>query len=304
MKVLVTGTLPDWVKKTLADMGYEAASVSTTAYVDEERFCEGISGFDIYISGGFEKCTKAVIEAADKLKAIVFLGSDYKSYIDVDAATKKNILVFSTPSANARAVAEFTVFLMLAAARKASKMIVDAYAKTWAEQTGFELQGKTLGLIGSGAIAAHVAKIAEGLGMRVIYWTRSGKKQGMQGLYAEFDDLLAQSEILSLHVPDAAGTILDAVAFSKMNKCKVLVNTARAALVDAEVLYEFLKSGSLKTAAFDGFYGEGASAWTCPEARLFDLGPDRFFITPHAAWKTCEADDNMFKMALAHIRKL
>lgn len=304
MKILATGGAPEWVAEELKLKGHELVTVAADAYVDEQKFIDGIQGFDVYISGGLETCTKAVIEAADQLKAIGFLGVDPKNYIDLEAAAAKNIPVYTTPGANARAVAELSILLTLNAVRKTVKMFATLQNKQWQNETGFELQGKTIGLIGSGPIAQHVSKIAQGFDMRVLYWTRSGEKSSMAGQYVELDDLFKSSDIVSLHVPKDAGTIIDKSALETFKDGAVLINTAPAVLVDYPALYDALSSKKLACAAFDCFYSEGEKAFTCEEAKLLELGPDRFFISPHAGWRTVEADNNMFRMVLDSISEV
>lgn len=304
MKILVTGGAPDWVAQELKSNGHELVTVTADAYMDEQKFIEGIQGFDIYVSGGLEKCTKAVIDSADQLKAIAFLGVDPRNYINLEAAEAKNIPVFSTPGANARAVAELTILLTLNAARKAAKMFSNLENKIWQNETGFELQGKTIGLLGSGPIAQNVAKIANGFDMEVLYWTRSGEKSSMTGRYVELDDLFQKSDIVSLHIPKVSGTVIDKSVFEKFKKDAILINTSPASLVDYPALYEALSSKKLASAAFDTFYAEGEKAFTSREAKLLGLGTDRFFLTPHAGWRTVEADDNMFRIALDCIKKV
>ncbi len=304
MKVLITGVCPDWVMKQLEILGHKVVAVAGDAYVDEAKFCESIKGVDVYVVGGLEKCTANVIQASDTLKAIIFLGVDYKAYIDVVAAAEKNIPIFNTPGANARAVAELAFLLILLSARKATRMLSDAQHKTWESQTGFELQGKTLGLLGSGPIAQQTSRIGLGFGMNVFYWSRSGARQSMAGQYRELDVVFSESDILSLHLPFAVGTFIDKTALDKMQPHTVLINTCPAKLVDADALYSALRNNKLCAAAFDPFYTEGKGAWACAEAKLFELGNEKFFITPHAGWRTVEADNNMFKIAIDYIKDI
>jgi len=301
MRVLITGVLPTWVRQKLEEAGHAATCVPADAYVDEAKFCEGIKGFDVYISGGIESCTAKVINSADVLKTIIFLGVDYKAYIDADEAAKKGIAIHNTPGANARAVAELAAMLMLMASRKAAKMLEDFGRKEWKNQTGTELKGKRLGLIGSGPIAREVAIIAKGFGMKVSYWSRSGAKDEMKGRFSELKNVISKSDILSPHIPKAAGLFLDALSIQKLKKGAILINTCSSELVDPYALYEALGKGALACAAFDSFYAEGPKAWESSHKILFDLGSDRFFVTPQAGWRTREADDRMFEQALERL---
>ena len=304
MKILFTGGSPKWVHEELKADGHEVIDVPVNEYVDQQKFANEINKYDVYVSGGIEDCTRQVIEAANNLKAIMFLGVDYKAYIDADAAVEKNIPIINTPGANARAVAEINLALILMAARKIPAMIGDINSKNWKGRQGFEVQNKTLGIIGSGSIAQYLADMAQGVGMNVIYYTRSGKKTDMAGTYYDFESLLKTSDIVSLNVPKEAGLIMDAEAFSKMQNHAVLVSTAPASLVDAGALYSALEGQKISAAAFDCFYAEGDKAWECNEAKLISLGSDKFFITPHAGFNTIEANDNMFRIVVDAIKSL
>lgn len=284
--------------------GHEAVCVPADEYVDETKFCRAIKNYDVYVSGGLENCTAKVIEAAEALKAIIFLGTDYKVYINEPAAQSRGIPIINTPAANARAVAELAVMLMLMTARKGAQIITEANQGNWQNRQGFELQGKTLGLVGAGNIARHVARIGKGFGMDVLYWTRSGEKPDMAGTYVNMNSLLMQSDVVSLHVPKETGIVLDAETISSMKEKSVLVNTAPASLVDAQALYNALSSGKLSAAAFDCFYAEGTKAWICDEAKLFSLGADKFFVSSHSGWKTVETDENIFRKAVDTILSL
>jgi phosphoglycerate dehydrogenase-like enzyme len=298
MRILVTGGMPHSMGVKYREKGHDVVTVSADAYIDEKKFIDGIQGFDIYISGGLETCTKSVIESTNQLKAIGFLGVDPKNYIDLDTAKERNIPVHTTPGANARAVAELSILLILNAVRKAVQMFESIGNNVWQNNTGFELQNKTIGLIGSGPIAQNVSKIAQGFGMKVLYWSRSGAKDSMNGDYVTLQNLFESSDIISLHVPKDAGVILDKAAFEKIKKGAVVINTAPATLVDFSSLYDALSSEHIASAAFDCFYSEGEKAFTCEESKLLDLGSDRFFISPHAGWRTIEADEKMFNMIL------
>lgn len=304
LKILFTCDIPSWVKNSLEKNHHEVVCIGPEIYMDEARFSNQIKNCDIYVSGGGEYCTKKVMAAASRLKRIIYLGVDYRSSIDVEAAAERKIPILNTPNANARAVAEHTFLLILLSARKGVSMANAVRNRVWGSQTGFELKNKTIGLIGRGAIAIQVAEIARGFGMKVIYWSRSGAKPEMAGEYKNFDEILSQSDIVSLHVPEVSGEIIGEKALSKMKPHASLINTARAKLVNAEALYTALQTNKLASAAFDVFYSEGEKAWNCAEMKLTTLGPDKFILTPHAAWNTQEADDETYKMALNHINMI
>lgn len=304
MKILLTIQAPSWFLDKLKASGHEIISITEGEYLDEKAFCAGIRDIDVYIAGGQVKCTSRVIDSAGKLKAIIFPGVDYKPYIDVDAATQKKIPILNTPGVNSQATAEMTFLLILLAARKGAKMILQMQNKHWKLESGFQLKGKTLGIIGSGKVAQIVAEIANGFSMRTRYWTRSGEKQEMLGEYTDLRDLLKESNVLSLHVPQEAGTLIGKSEFALMPSGTILINTSPASLVDCDALYQALDEGKIKCAAFDPFYSERASAWTCPESKLFNLGPEKFIQLPHAAWLTEESKLAVFNMVFEHVQNL
>ena len=304
MKVLFTRGAPKWVHEELEAEGHTGVDVPADEYVDQEKFAKEINNFDVYVSGGIEDCSRPVIETADNLKAIMFLGVDYKNYIDADAASEKNIPIINTPGANARAVAEITLLLMMMSARKIPLMIHSLGQKEWQSQNGFELQNKTLGIIGSGPIAQELASMAHGIGMDVVYHSRSGEKNGMMGVCHSFEDVLKAADILSLNVPKDAGQIIGKEELGLMKNSAILINTAPAMLVNANALHDALETGEISYAAFDCFYAEGDDAWKCDEAKLISLGADKFCITPHTGFSTTEASDNMFRIIVDAIKSL
>jgi phosphoglycerate dehydrogenase-like enzyme len=217
-RVLITGALPIEIGIQLEKLGLKLTLYGVNDLTDENKFLQTIKDIDIYIFGGYEIPNRTILEAANKLKLIVFIGTDCGSYIDLPFAKQKGITVCNTPGANAPSVAEFTVGLMLAAQRRIS---FAANTKDQAYGTYHTAMSKTLGLIGFGNIGSAVAKIcSSGLNMQIRYWTRSGEKEEAQKLGAKFlnlDELLITSDFVSLHVPGAAGCLLDSEKFKKLN---------------------------------------------------------------------------------------
>lgn len=304
MKVLITGPVPIWVTKKLESNNFTVDICTSSELVNEEKFINIISKYDIYISGGLETCSKAVIEAAENLKAIMFLGTDCSIYIDTKTAKEKNIPIFCTPGANANAVAELTILNILMMARKMPLMLKNMDSNIWGNETGTELKGKNLGVIGAGNIAQKVANIATNLGMTVSYWNQSGAKNAMEGDFISIDNLLKKSDIITFHIPEKSGEILTLDRFRKVKNNVIIVNTSPAKLVNADALYSFLKQNHTASAIFDTFYSEGANAWKCPESKLFNLSPHQFNVTPHTGWRTMEADSNMFTVIIKHLMDL
>ena len=199
----------------------------------------------------------AAIENCPSLKVISKHGVGV-SNIAVEAATARGIPVYVTPGANATSVAEMTIGLMLAASRRISWMDAELHEGRWSRsQDGLELRGRTLGLVGFGQIGQRVAAVALALGMRVMAFDPAlrGRETPVQGvsLVDTLEELLGESQVLSLHIPLNARTrsLIGAAQLALMPKGSILVNTARGEVVDEPALIEALKSGQLYAAGLD-----------------------------------------------------
>jgi D-3-phosphoglycerate dehydrogenase / 2-oxoglutarate reductase len=166
-------------------------------------------------------------------------------------------------------------------------------AGNWIRTEGMELTGKTIGLLGFGGIAAEVARIAAGSGMRVLAWNRT-PKTAPNVTFVDLDTLLAESQVLSVHLllNDETRGFLSAERLAKLRRGAILVNTARAAVVDEDAMIAALRSGALRHAALDVFNTEplppGHTLTTLPNVTL----------SAHSAFRTPEASDKLIRMAL------
>ena len=210
--------------------------------------------------------------------------------VDVDACTEHGVLVTNTPGANANAVAELTLGLMLSAARRIPQAASRVGGeRVWGEarHTGVELQGKTLGLIGIGQVGSRLTKMAGVMGMKVLAHDpglTSAEIKARGARPARMDTLLGRADFISLHAPLTPKThhLIDARAISKMKKGAFLVNAARGPLVDEAALTRALKSGKIGGAALDVLEGEPPD----PESAIF--GAPNLILTPHMAGSTKE----------------
>jgi D-3-phosphoglycerate dehydrogenase len=172
-------------------------------------------------------------------------------------------------------------------------------AGNWLREDGMQLTGKTLGLIGFGGIAAEVARIALGSGLRVLAWNRSAKiYPGVD--FVDIDALLAQSDVVSLHLllNDETRSFLSAKRIAAMRPGVILVNTARAALADEAAMIEALKSGQIRHAGLDVFNVEPLPA-DHPLAKLPNVT-----LSAHSAFRTPEASENLIEAAWVHCRRI
>jgi len=238
------------------------------------------------------KADKDVIAAARNLKVIGRAGIGVDN-IDIPAATARGIVVMNTPFGNSITTAEHAIALLFAAARQIGAADVSTQAGKWEKNRfmGVELYAKTLGLIGCGNIGALVAERALALKMKVIAYdpflsTERAVKLGVEKV--ELDDLLARSDVISLHTPltEKTRNILSAEAISKTKKGVIIVNAARGGLVDEAALRAALENGQVAAAGFDVFITEPAK-----ENVLF--GAPNFVATPHLGASTNEAQENV-----------
>jgi D-3-phosphoglycerate dehydrogenase len=232
----------------------------------------------------------ALMEHAPKLRVIGRAGVGVDN-IDAEAATRRGIVVMNTPGANAIAVAELTVGLMLALARKLPAANASMHAGKWEKKSlqGAELRGKTLGILGLGRVGLEVAKRARGFGLEVIgsdpfVSAAVARENGIR--LVNLDELISGSDYLTLHVgltPQTAG-IVNAKTIAEMKKGVRIINCARGELVDDAALAQALKSGRVGGAALDVFTEE-------PPKNSPYAGLDNVILTPHIAGSTAEAQE-------------
>src|SRR6195256_2547829 len=188
------------------------------------------------------------------LKHVVFLGTGARSYMNPEELAELGIAVHLIRGYGDTAVAECAIALMWTAARGLAQMDREMRAGNWLRDDGMQLTGKTLGLIGFGGIAAEVARIALGSGMRVIAWNRSPKKFPKVE-FVEYEELLTESDVISIHLllNDETRGFLTRQRIASMRPGVVLVNTARGALVDEQAMIDALTSGHIRHAGLDVF---------------------------------------------------
>jgi len=233
------------------------------------------------------------------LKHVVFLGTGARSYMNPEELDQLGIAVHLIRGYGDTAVAESTIALMWAAARGIARMDREMRAGNWLREDGMQLTGKTLGLIGFGGIAAEVARIALGGGMRVIAWNRSPKTcPDVQ--FVDLNTLLVASHVVSLHLllNDETRGFLSRERIASMRPGIILVNTARGALVDEQAMIDALKSGHIRHAGLDVFNIEPLPA-DHPLTRLPNVT-----LSAHSAFRTPEASENLIQAAWEHCRRI
>ncbi len=241
----------------------------------------------------------AIARQCAGLKHVVFLGTGARSYMNPEELGELGIEVHLIKGYGDTAVAECAIALMWAAARGIARMDREMRAGNWLREDGMQLTGKTLGLIGFGGIAAEVARIALGSGMKVIAWNRSPKSfTGVE--FVALEKLLAESDVVSLHLllNDETRGFLSARHIAAMKPGVILVNTARAAMIDEAAMIAALKSGHIRHAGLDVFNTEPVPA-DHPLTKLPNVT-----LSAHSAFRTPEASENLIGAAWAHCRRI
>ncbi len=230
-----------------------------------------------------EPVTEVVLLQAPDLRAVVRTGAGYDS-VDVAAATRLGVSVSNLPGINSAAVAEYTMALLLAQARRLVPMAAGVAAGRWPREEGHELGGKTLGLIGWGATARRVAPLAAAFGMAVLC-TTSVPSPEPHVRFVELDVLLRDADFVSVHTALTARTrhLIDAAALALMKPTAHLVNTARGPIVDEVALAEAVRGGRIAGAALDVVDAEPLPAGSVLR------GVDGITVYPHMAGQTAEA---------------
>jgi len=256
-KALVADPMnPDAFEKLKSLPGLE---VTLKTGMNEQELIDTIPEFHIAIVRGATKVTRNVIQAASNLELIVRGGIGLDN-IDCVAAKEKGIQVNNTPAATTTSVAEHTMGLMLAAVRNHGKANLSMKAHQWEKKalSGTELYQKTLGIIGSGRIGLEVARLGLAFGMQVLVYDIIDIQTHLDLKQVGLEELLAQSDILSLHLPlnEQTKHIISDAEFAKMKDGVILVNASRGGTVDEKALYESLESGKVRAAGIDVFEKE------------------------------------------------
>lgn len=287
MKILIPDGIAPEGAKMLQDAGHE---IFLEKYSPEE-LKEKIKNFDAIIVRSATKVTKEVIDAGN-LKCIARGGVGLDN-IDVAYAKEKGIPVLNTPGASAISVAELAIAHMFACVRFINISNIEMRQGKWPKKEyahGKELTGKTLGIIGLGAIGKEVAKRALGLYMKVIAYDPWVTTTDLNVKLVDKDTLLAESDYITLHIPyvKSEGPAIAEQEFAKMKNGVVLINCARGGVVKESALLEALNSGKVAFAGIDVFENEPPT-----EAQMALINHPRVSVTPHTGASTDEAQDRV-----------
>ncbi len=299
-KILINDGIHPTGEKMLKDAGHEVS----TQNVPMDQLAEKLPAYDAICVRSATKVRQAVIEVCPNLKAIGRGGVGLDN-IDVDYARSKGIAVINTPAASSRSVAELAFAHLFSIARslyKSNRSMptkgdteFKALKKSYAK--GFELYGRTLGVIGFGRIGQATAELAISVGMNVIavdpYVKEAELTIGGPQCSAKctvktstMEDMLANADVITLHVPFTGAPVLSNAEFAKMKDGAVLINASRGGTVDEDAMLAALESGKLAAAGVDVFIGE-------PTPRKDILEHDRVSLTPHTGASTVEAQEKI-----------
>ena len=274
----------------------------------EEECPERVREADIVICNKVRMCSRT-LSGAENLKLICVTATGINN-IDLDYVKRHNIAVTNVAGYSTVSVAQHTFAMYFYLAEKLR--YYDDYVKngsyaasslfTCMDRPFTELEGKTWGIIGLGAIGRRVADIAGMFGCRVLYYSTSGKHDQPGYERVDFDTLLAESDIVSVHAPLDANTegLMNAGAFAKMKKSAIFLNLRRGPIVVEKDLAEALKSGTIAAAGLDVLSAEPMRADN-PLREIKDS--DKLMITPHIAWASIEARTRLMKIIEGQIRE-
>jgi D-3-phosphoglycerate dehydrogenase len=256
--------------------------------VDEKDVPARVAGYDTVINDA-TYFSASTLEKCGGLKHIVFLGTGAASFVDIATAKRLGIKVSTISGYGDTTVAEHAMGLVFAAARHIAAMHGIVRSGGWRPMQGVELRGKTLGIVGLGGIGREMARIARGVGLKVLGYNRTPKPGTVP-----IDELLATSDIVSLHLAlnDETRGFLNRERLGRTKHGVIIINTARAGVVDEPALIELLRSGHVGHYATDVFGKEPPSA----DEPLLSL--DNVTLTAHAGYNTPEAAMTMYRRAI------
>ena len=251
-----------------------------------------VAGYDTVINDA-TYFTEETLKRCAGLRHIVFLGTGAASFVDLAAAARLGIKVSTISGYGDTTVAEHAMGLVFAAARHIATMHALMRSGGWRPMQGMELRGKTLGVIGLGGIGREMARIASGVGLQVVAWNRS-PRAGSAVPLVPLDELLARADVISLHLGlnDETRGFLDAARLAKAKPGVIVVNTARAGVVDEPALLAALASGHVRHYATDVYSREPVG----PDEPL--LREPNVTLTAHAGYNTPEAAMTMYRRAI------
>ena len=298
MKILICDNLNQQVYKELETIG-DCFDISKSASKDED-LANHIKDSEIVVIRSATKLTKEVLDKAEQLKIIARCGVGIDN-VDLDFAKSKNIFVTNSPSANLLSVVELTVALIISASRKIS--LADSQLKKgeWnrSEFLGYELHGKTLGIVGFGKAGRLVAERMKSFGMSIVFYDPYVKDWHGPEKSLELDNLLSTADIVSIHVVKTKNTV-NMISKDKLDLLKpnsIIVNTSRGGVLDEDYLFKLLESKKIFGAGLDVFLNEPPDNYKQYEGL-------NLVTTPHIGASTKEAQLKAGLETVENVKKI
>ena len=294
LKILLLEGIHPSAERIFRDAGYQNIETVKTALTGEELKSR-LDGVHFLGIRSRTTLTRDIFEAAEKLVAVgcYCIGTNQ---VDLTAATEHGVVVFNAPYSNTRSVAELVLAEAILLLRGIPEKNAKAHRGGWAKTANdsFEIRGKTLGIVGYGSIGSQLSVLAEGLGMRVIFYDVVSKLTlGNSSQIPSLEALLGQADIVTLHVPDLPSTrnLIDQERISQMKPKSILINASRGTVVDIDALTKALAESHLLGTAIDVFPVEPKSN---NDEFISPLrGFDNAILTPHVGGSTQEAQENI-----------
>ncbi|PWJ48500.1 phosphoglycerate dehydrogenase [Faecalicatena contorta] len=294
MKILVTPTSLQPNKggealKVLQEFSNDLVFNELGRPLTEDELIPLLKDCDGYVAG-LDYVTEKVISSCPNLKVISRYGAGYDR-VDIAAAKANGIPVTNTPGVNAEAVGELAFSLILSLARRIPYLNQSTRSGEWVRSTGMELKGKTIGIMGLGAIGKVVARCARGFEMNILaydpYIDKTYCAEHNIGIRT-FDEMIEEADVISLHLPltDSTRHLINSDTIARMKPSAILINTSRGGIIDEDAACHALRETRLGGLGLDAFEIEPPT-----ESKLFEL--DNVVVTPHTGAHTKEATENM-----------
>ena len=294
LKILLLEGIHSSAERVFRDAGYSNIEAISTALTDQ-ALIEKLEGVHFLGIRSASQVTRKIFESADKLVAIgcFCIGTNQ---VDLQAASEHGVVVFNAPYSNTRSVAELVLAEAIMLMRGIPEKSALAHRGVWKKSASdsYEIRGKTLGIVGYGAIGSQLSVLAEGLGMRVIFHDVVSKLPlGNASQVPTLEALLSQADVVSLHVPDLPSTrgMMTSERIDQMKPKAVLINASRGSVVDIDALANALRGQRILGAAIDVFPVEPKSNHDPFESPLTHF--DNCILTPHVGGTTQEAQENI-----------
>lgn len=285
------------------DMSVLSSDVTEYAVTEQDQILERVQGMDVVVTKEMPVNGEIIAQFPDSVKLICEAGTGYNN-IDIEAARAKGITVCNIPAYSTERVAHTAIMMIL---NLSSTMQVQQAMLTKGDRSNFtkclqvnhvEVNGKTLGVIGAGTIGREVIKVAQALGMKILAYTRTPRADEENLRYVSLEELLKESDYISLHCPLTPQTrhLINKETIAMMKPTAFIINTGRGALIDEPALIEALQKGQIAGAGLDVQETEPPAQ----DNPLYDM--PNVILTPHMGWKGLETRQRLVSILAANIK--